>query len=809
VTKAIRTCASIVFVVVGLCVYFGNARGNEKEPRRFAIKDSIELARFANESTWSVNNERDLAPIASPDGRHFLIITRRGVLATNCIEATIWLFDRMVVTKVLTGISPSPLLPRALTTLTASANEPVVSDVRWLEDSRRIAFLGRNQSSIPHLFIVDTMSGLRSQVGNEKDYVTAFDIRGSVTVYTTVRLSSDLRHSDHDLQSVSGDEGGIYQLLYPDEPKVVGDVDDESRLLSLANDLHVVRDGKEVPTALLWNGRPLQLYEPMLSLSPDGTSLVTIAPVNRIPAHWNKYSSGDFYLRKRWSQFDAWDTDEANPWKAQQYVLVDLESRRVRPILDAPAGPGTFYFLYAATKVLWSVNGKRVLLSNAMLPLSADVGDNRGVDRRQGAVLIVDLATHDVQPVANISKQRERTRYLSDVSWVEGIGQVELRYVSKREKIAPPDVVRYESKSGKWVKVSQQKRDLSGEQYAEPSPVVREDLNRPPVLAARVAGKAEFQTLWDPNPQLASVLLGKAAIYHWMSDRTGAAWSGILVLPPDYSPRVHYPLVIQTHGYEAQSFFSDGIYTTGSGGRALSGAGIVVLQSDEHLSQSDTPDEGPGEVDKLSSAIEQLSRKGIVDRKRVGVIGFSYTCFEVLYALTHRPNLFAAATITDGNNKGYLLYLFDIDIGGRTNPFLRPLEESYGSRPFGGGLVKWAKETPSFNLNRVSTPLQIWSLERGNLMGQWEIYAGLRASQKPVEMLWVPSQRFIPHVLVKPNDRYLSQQGAVDWFRFWLQGYEDPQSDKAEQYRRWEEMCDMQVAQNPKQPAFCVRTKAN
>jgi len=73
-------------------------------------------------------------------------------------------------------------------------------------------------------------------------------------------------------------------------------------------------------------------------------------------------------------------------------------------------------------------------------------------------------------------------------------------------------------------------------------------------------------------------------------------------------------------------------------------------------------------------------------------------------------------------------------------------------------------------LDRVKTPLLVSSLERGSLLGQWEIYAGLRAWQKPVDMVWVPSQRVIPHVLVKPQDRYMSQQMAVDWFVFWLKG---------------------------------------
>ena len=44
--------------------------------------------------------------------------------------------------------------------------------------------------------------------------------------------------------------------------------------------------------------------------------------------------------------------------------------------------------------------------------------------------------------------------------------------------------------------------------------------------------------------------------------------------------------------------------------------------------------------------------------RRVGVIGFSYTCFHALYALTHDPHLFAAAAITDGNEMSYTQYIF-------------------------------------------------------------------------------------------------------------------------------------------------------
>ena len=49
------------------------------------------------------------------------------------------------------------------------------------------------------------------------------------------------------------------------------------------------------------------------------------------------------------------------------------------------------------------------------------------------------------------------------------------------------------------------------------------------------------------------------------------------------------------------------------------------------------------------------------------------------------------------------------------------------------------------------------------------------------------------HVLSNPRARATSQ-GLVDWFRFWLQGYEAPDPFKRDQYKRWEHMRELQDA---------------
>ncbi len=54
------------------------------------------------------------------------------------------------------------------------------------------------------------------------------------------------------------------------------------------------------------------------------------------------------------------------------------------------------------------------------------------------------------------------------------------------------------------------------------------------------------------------------------------------------------------------------------------------------------------------------------------------------------------------------------------------------------------------------------------------------------------------HVLTNPVAIMASYSGCVDWLRFWLQDYEDPDPAKSSQYKRWRELRTMQVESEKK-----------
>jgi dipeptidyl aminopeptidase/acylaminoacyl peptidase len=259
---------------------------------------------------------------------------------------------------------------------------------------------------------------------------------------------------------------------------------------------------------------------------------------------------------------------------------------------------------------------------------------------------------------------------------------------------------------------------------------------------------------------------------------------GGVYLPVDFVSGRRYPLVIQTHGFNSDRFWIDGPWSTAFAAQPLAGKGFVVLQvgSSKDAAQSDSyiqsPKEGPRMMAEFEGAIDYLDHRGLIDRDRVAIIGFSRTVYHVAYTLTHSKYHFAAATLADGIDGGYFQYLAFPNSPG-DNAFVN------GGPPLGEKLVQWLHNSPGFNLDKVRTPMRLEAHGPGSLLGAWEWFAGLSLQLKPVDLIYLPQA---PHLLVRPSERLVSQQGNVDWFTFWLKGEEDPDPIKAAMYSRWREL---------------------
>src|SRR6187402_136869 len=131
--------------------------------------------------------------------------------------------------------------------------------------------------------------------------------------------------------------------------------------------------------------------------------------------------------------------------------------------------------------------------------------------------------------------------------------------------------------------------------------------------------------------------------------------------------------------------------------RALNSVGIVVLQlfsagvDPNHVL---TKDEAVDATRGFESAIDSLDSAGIINPEKVGIAGFSRTCWYVENALVTMPHRFAAATVADGVSYSLMQYL----IFGPSNTLLeRESRELIGAPPIGDGIRQWIQSGPEFH----------------------------------------------------------------------------------------------------------------
>jgi len=248
-----------------------------------------------------------------------------------------------------------------------------------------------------------------------------------------------------------------------------------------------------------------------------------------------------------------------------------------------------------------------------------------------------------------------------------------------------------------------------------------------------------------------------------------------LYLPPTYNSSKRYPLLILTHATSNEQRFSLDGGSSNFAAQPTASREIVVLVVNELENLTGvlgSPAEFSVVQSGYESSIDYLSDRGIIDRARVGIQGWSRSGLWVSFLLTHSQYEFAAASLTESLDNGWWSYLCCQNV---------EAELSNGAAPFGGGFDSWRRLAPSFNLDQIRTPVFMWNQDPTSL---WDWYIGLRRLGKPVEYWGLPSAT---HELTMLGQRLRANELLVDWFDFWLNGREDMKARKRPQYARWRE----------------------
>lgn len=315
---------------------------------------------------------------------------------------------------------------------------------------------------------------------------------------------------------------------------------------------------------------------------------------------------------------------------------------------------------------------------------------------------------------------------------------------------------------------------------------------------------AQVKVIKTLDPEVAGFVLPGVQHIQWRTPE-GYLAKGLLLIPPNYDPHRRYPLVIENGSilYTGSFVCDAGVDHVSSFARAmLADNGIMYLMrqwpGNDDWESNFYPSGYPGKIAEavfrmhlVESAVEYLDDKGMIDPARVGLLGFSrggwYTEFALMFSKLH----FAAASATDNTEYAYGAYWY-LHSSVMTHIF----DTMYGGTPYGKTLQNWKDYSISFNTERIHTPLLKEEMGYGqrddnpvrppnSLAIAFELVTALEKQNKPVELYYYPNE---VHQVEHPVARIASLQRNIDWFRFWLQGYERPHPDDKEQYIRWEEM---------------------
>ena len=734
------------------------------DSRPFEVIDSVAMTRLVDPD---LANRRFVTPSFkfSPDGRHFVVVVQNGNVDTGNNEYSLILFNvEKVIEFVQSASSESFNKQEPSVVFQSSSERHGIRGLKWLSDNETIAFIGTTPDEPDQVYTFNIQTRQLRKLTNSPDPVAAFDFRLGVdkmiyTAWTPPDWNSRNRYG----YAVTWQP--VHYLAIKDPQDAVKEI--KHNILDIPTG--VVRATNVPPT----------LGVRQVWLSPTGRWAVAAPMVQKASAHW--WTGYQLLARGgRYKGINEVDGDAfglPHYWM-HRYVLVDMESGTAEPFFDAPSGTA---FNGSVLNAVWSSDGESVVLANTFLPL--DVSDPAELERRRASTSVVEvhIESRKVTHVADLPAYQDNDRLIPI-----RVDQLSDRRIVVEQRIAAsgqhlPSKVYYK-RGQEWVRDND-----SPPSHAVLQILVQQDLNTPPEIVAIDRDSGRTKVITDFNPQLRDVTLASVEAIEWVAD-DGWEWIGGLVRPPGIQSGVRYPLVIQTHGFDPEEFLVDGPdgVPTAFAAQALANKGMIVLQIGD-------PRRGPGassvsrdgvndlHVAGYEAAIDFLDEKGLVDRARVGLIGWSSTGMNVHHAITFSNYSFAAATIADSISMGYLSY---INHYGRPYPGMISWERRVGAPFWKDDRQLWLQRSPSFNLHRIATPLRIEHLSL-YISDYWDTFAILKRHSRPVELIHIPEAN---HVLRRPTARYVSQQGNVDWFAFWLKGEEDLDPAKAEQYKRWRKL---------------------
>jgi dipeptidyl aminopeptidase/acylaminoacyl peptidase len=256
-------------------------------------------------------------------------------------------------------------------------------------------------------------------------------------------------------------------------------------------------------------------------------------------------------------------------------------------------------------------------------------------------------------------------------------------------------------------------------------------------------------------------LLSKKELISWKTS-DGLIIEGVLSKPYNYEPDKKYPLLVVIHGgptwasfpihnmnklYPIEQFVENGFIVLEPNYRGSSGYGNKFMSSNFRML-------GIGDYEDVISGVDYLIEKGIADKEKAGVMGWSQGGYISAFCTTYSSR-FKAVSVGAGISN-WITYYVNTDITNFTRSYL-------GATPWDDPEI-YAKTSPMTYINTACTPTLIQHGDSDTRVPAPNAHELFRALQdKGVESELVIYKK-MSHSPQKPGLHKAIMEQNLEWF---------------------------------------------
>lgn len=301
---------------------------------------------------------------------------------------------------------------------------------------------------------------------------------------------------------------------------------------------------------------------------------------------------------------------------------------------------------------------------------------------------------------------------------------------------------------------------------------VAAEADRPPRLEKIDLETGDRQILFDPNASLARDVeqAVQARLLRW-TDAEGRQFTGQFF--PARRTGETLPALFVNY-YRCTGFLRGGVGDEWPL-MTLAEAGVSTLCINSAPYRLDAVERFDLGKSAVESAVKLLASAGEIDGTKIGMGGLSFGSEVTMWTAMNSEMLTAASVSSPLVSPTY--YLLGSIKG---DVFFSGLRRFWQVGPYEETDERWQEISPSANLDKIRSPIlmQVPEQEYIHLLD----YAIPLIRRKRADLYVFPHE---PHQKFQPRHKLAVYERNLDWFRFWLQGVEDDDPRKAEQYKHW------------------------